>query len=167
MCVYWTYISPHLTVCPDTTMVWTEPMWRVPRFQAMWYFPSRSPVLVFLHTGRLLMWCWFLWLTAANYSCSQHTVDPKISSSPIFSPNMSGATSQRKEEIIGRTGIWLSLNDAARVGFMYSTVLMWHTSVCSQENVQFDDRLQLGSNQKWNKGRAVLPQHFSYPSISH
>lgn len=102
--------------------------------------------------------------SAANYSLSQRNCKPK-NLQQIFSPNMSRATSQRKEKIIARTGIWLSLNDAARVWFMDLTVLMWHTSVCSQENAQFDGRL--GSNQRWNKGRAVLSEHFSYPLIFH
>lgn len=91
----------------------------------------------------------------ANCSCTPRNCKPK-NLQQIFGPNVSGATSQRKEKIIARTGIWLSLDDAARVWWMYLTVLMWHTSVCSREHVQSDDRLQLGSNQKWNKGTAVL-----------
>lgn len=108
------------------------------------HWPSSHVVLVHVAPG-----------AAAPYSCRRRNWKPK-NFSQTFSSNMSGATSQRKEKIIARTGIWLSLNDAARVWFMYLTVLMWHTSVCSQQNVQFDDRLQMGSNQKWNKGRAVL-----------
>lgn len=66
VCFCWRCISKTETggaVCPDATTVWSVPIWRLLQSQPMRYFPSRSPgLLVFLHTGCLLMWSWFMWL---------------------------------------------------------------------------------------------------------
>lgn len=62
VCTLNIYYFQDLTVCQDTTMACIVPMGRFRQCQEMWYFPSRSPGLVFLHTGSLLMWYLFMWL---------------------------------------------------------------------------------------------------------